>query len=110
MHPKPDIEIVEAASWRKEPKPIKGYAVIEDSVRNYVNKFTGMDGQFYRMIALNTTRSPERGEKLLPGTGAAEPQEPPPTKAKKPKQKPDKKSGTGTPPARTRKKNENRRN
>ncbi len=96
---------MDAASWRKEPKPVKGYAVIADSIRNYTNKFTGMDGQFYRMIALTTTRRPERGKKLLPGAEL-----PPPDETKTPRGKTDPMSGQNPPPARGRKKNESRRN
>lgn len=43
-------EVIEAQSWRQEPKPVQGYALEKDSVRGGVHEATGWPWQFYRMI------------------------------------------------------------
>lgn len=45
-------KIVHAKSWKKEPKPRKGYYIDKESVFNGVNPYTGGYYQFYRMIKL----------------------------------------------------------
>ena len=45
-------KLVQARTWRKDPKPKKGYYIDPTSVYNGVNPFTGGTYQFYRMIKL----------------------------------------------------------
>lgn len=59
------VEIVGAKEWREEPRPIKGYYIDTDSVRNSVSEETGYPTQFYRMYrvtAPGTSPQKKRGE------------------------------------------------
>jgi hypothetical protein len=48
--PKTKIEIVKAKEWRKEPKPLKGYILETDSIREGYHDFTGWPFQAYSMV------------------------------------------------------------
>lgn len=50
--PKIIRRIVPANSWRKEPKPKKGYYIEKGSQRTGNHEFTGYQYQFYRMIKI----------------------------------------------------------
>lgn len=52
--------IVSANSWRKNPKPKKGYYIEKSSIRSGVHEITGFPYQFYRMIKIPGTE--EEGE------------------------------------------------
>lgn len=45
-------KIIKAKTWRKDPKPKKGYYIEKASIYNGINPFTGGRYQFYRMIQL----------------------------------------------------------
>jgi len=45
-------EIVKAKSWKAEPKPLKGYFVLQDSIYNGVCEITGRRFQRYSMLKL----------------------------------------------------------
>ena len=47
--PKVEREIIKAEKWLKNPKPIRGYRVVEDSVINYTDDI-GFDAQKYILI------------------------------------------------------------
>lgn len=55
--PEPVIEEVAARTWRKNPRPIKGYYIDEHSIINRECPFTGIPSQFYRMIKLEPQRN-----------------------------------------------------
>ena len=52
IKPKPKEEAVQADSWTKDPKPLKGYFIDRDSIRYGVSEKTGYPYQFYRMIRI----------------------------------------------------------
>lgn len=47
--PKPKKEIIHRKTWRKDPRPKKGYYIIPDSVINGINPVTGYPYQHYAM-------------------------------------------------------------
>lgn len=47
--PKPKKEIIRRKTWRKNPKPKKGYYIVPDSVVNGINPVTGYPYQRYTM-------------------------------------------------------------
>lgn len=47
--PEPEKETVYRKSWSREPKPVKGYYVVKDSVVNGINPVTGYPYQHYMM-------------------------------------------------------------
>lgn len=51
--PEISYEVVPAKSWRKEPRPIKGYYIDKDSLRAGVSDVTGYPYQYYTMIQIN---------------------------------------------------------
>jgi len=50
--PPPKVKVVNASAWREEPKPIKGYKIVTDSIRYGVSEVTGYPYQFYRMVKI----------------------------------------------------------
>ncbi len=50
------VKEVKADSWREEPKPVKGYMIIKNSIQYGVSEITGYPYQFYRMIKINNIR------------------------------------------------------
>ncbi len=50
--PIPEKEIVKADSWRKEPKPLKGYQIIKSSVVTGEHEITGYMFQSYSMVKI----------------------------------------------------------
>lgn len=42
-------EKIHAKSWKKEPKPAKGYYILFDTLENGTNEITGFDYQYYIM-------------------------------------------------------------
>lgn len=55
--PTTKIEIIKAKEWRKEPKPLKGYMLERDSIREGYHDFTGWPFQTYSMVKVS-----ERGK------------------------------------------------
>ena len=51
--PKVEYVTVQAKSWRKDPKPIKGYYIDKGSIRAGVCDVTGYPYQFYTMIQIS---------------------------------------------------------
>lgn len=56
VRPEPEVEIIKASTFRKDPKPIKGYYIVKDSVVTGVNSYTGFLYQFYTMRRLEQCR------------------------------------------------------
>lgn len=54
--PRVEYETVQARSWRKDPKPLKGYYIDKDSLRAGVCDVTGYPYQYYTMIQINRRR------------------------------------------------------
>ena len=50
--PKIVKRIVPANTWRKDPKPMKGYYIEKDSVQSGRHEHTGYPYQFYRMLKI----------------------------------------------------------
>lgn len=50
--PEPEKEIIHRRTWKKEPKPEKGFYIIADSVVNGINPVTGYPYQHYAMRIL----------------------------------------------------------
>lgn len=50
--PEPEKEIIHRRTWKKEPKPEKGFYIIADSVVNGINPVTGYPYQHYAMKLL----------------------------------------------------------
>lgn len=50
--PKPVVEKVHAKRWAHEPKSVKGYYIVKDSVVNGFNPVTGHEYQYYTMAKL----------------------------------------------------------
>lgn len=53
VHPEPVTEIIHAEKWRREPKAIKGYYIVPDSVNNGISNFDGYPFQSYIMVSLD---------------------------------------------------------
>lgn len=56
------IEIIRANTWKEDPKPIKGYEIIKDSVKSGVSGITGYGYQYYTMIRIGEERE-QKGKK-----------------------------------------------
>lgn len=54
--PPPKTKVVHAATWRKDPKAIKGYKLITDSIKRDVSNITGYPYMFYRMVKIKQQR------------------------------------------------------
>lgn len=52
LQPKIIRRVVPATSWKKEPKPKKGYYIEKSSIRTGRHEITGYPFQFYRMIKI----------------------------------------------------------
>lgn len=52
VRPEPEVEVVKAGTFREDPKPLKGYYIIKDSIVTGINRFTGFLYQFYSMRRL----------------------------------------------------------
>lgn len=50
--PESKKEIIHSRAWTKDPKPLKGYYIVPDSVVNGINPVTGYPYQSYRMVQL----------------------------------------------------------
>lgn len=59
---KPDIKttVINRNSWRKEPKPDKGYYLEKDKTFSGVSEITGYKYQFYSMVLLATRAARKR--------------------------------------------------
>lgn len=53
IHPEPVTVIINAEKWRREPKAIKGYYIVPDSVNNGISNFDGYPFQSYIMVSLD---------------------------------------------------------
>ena len=51
--PKIKIEVVPAKQWKREPKPLKGYYIEKDSVKQGIHDITGYPYQYYTMIKID---------------------------------------------------------
>lgn len=49
IEPKPVTEQMPAAGWRPEPKPVKGFEILKDTIENGENPYTGLPYQEYIM-------------------------------------------------------------
>lgn len=60
---KPEIEkeIIDCASWKKEPRPIKGYYIEKEKTASGVSGITGYEYQFYSMVRIERTQR-KKGE------------------------------------------------
>ena len=50
--PIPEKTIVKADSWREEPKPLKGYQIIKQSIYTGYHEITGYMFQSYSMVKI----------------------------------------------------------
>ncbi|NMA65333.1 MAG: hypothetical protein GX957_03715 [Clostridiaceae bacterium] len=48
--PQPKVERIHSRKWNDEPKPVKGYYVLRDSLVNGINDITGFPYQYYIMV------------------------------------------------------------
>lgn len=46
------VEVVNARTWSREPRPRKGYALDKDSLRQGVHEITGYPYQYYTLVRL----------------------------------------------------------
>ena len=58
--PKPKKERIHQKTWRKDPKPIKGYYIVKGSVINGINPVTGYPYQHYTMRRIHDTPGTRR--------------------------------------------------
>ena len=49
IKPKEIVKVIQGNEWKKEPKPVKGYEIIKDSVTEGISEHTGYGYQYYMM-------------------------------------------------------------
>lgn len=54
--PVPEVTVIQAKEWRKEPKPIKGYYLDKSSLYEGISEVTGYRYQYYTMIKVERQR------------------------------------------------------
>lgn len=54
--PEPEVEVIEANTFSKTPKPYKGYYIDKNSIVEGINPVTGYRYQHYTMIKINKKR------------------------------------------------------
>lgn len=64
------VRIIRANTWREDPKPVKGYELVKDSVKSGVSEVTGYGYQYYMLLRVDKEQEQkgkkQKNEKLQP--------------------------------------------
>ena len=64
------VRIIRANTWREDPKPVKGYELVKDSVKSGVSEVTGYGYQYYMLLRVDKEQAQkgkkQKNEKLQP--------------------------------------------
>ena len=56
------VEIIRANTWKEDPKPVKGYELMKDSVKSGVSEVTGYGYQYYMLLRVDKEQE-QKGKK-----------------------------------------------
>jgi hypothetical protein len=73
IRPQPEVEIVKASTFCKDPKPMRGYYIVKDSLVTGVNPYTGFLYQFYTMRKIGRGKRYGARSENIPGSGTKKP-------------------------------------
>ena len=62
------VEIIRANTWKEDPKPVKGYELVKDSVKSGVSEVTGYGYQYYMLLRVDKEQKgkKQKNERLQP--------------------------------------------
>lgn len=62
------VRIIRANTWREDPKPVKDYELVKDSVKSGVSEVTGYGYQYYMLLRVDKEQKgkKQKNEKLQP--------------------------------------------